>query len=174
MWNEFQRLAFVFNGGKTKRYHTEDTLTSQTVADHSFGVAMLIELMAPGCRKELLLAGLTHDLAEHLVGDVAAPVKRANIELRAILQEAENGLLNDTGLNYEADLTQAEMYVLKAADYIDGMMFCIRERRMGSKVVVHIYNNYKRYVEKVVENLPPEAVNIFGCAKRMWEEANVS
>lgn len=166
-----ERLTFIFRGGKTKRYHTEDTMTEQTVADHSFGVAMLVELMAPECRKELILAALTHDLAEHLVGDISAPVKRANPEIKLVLDHMESTRLNRVGFNYEEKLTKEEHYILKAADYIDGMMFCVRERRMGSRAVDHIYKNFESYVLKVLNHLPPEAELVFNAARNLWREA---
>lgn len=165
------RIAFIHKGGKTKRYHTEDTLTEQTVADHSFGVAMLVLLMQPRVRKEVLLAALVHDLAEHQVGDVSAPVKRANPELKANLDAMEHRLLAEQGLNFADNLTESELILLKAADCMDGMLFCVRERRMGGDVR-HIYQNYKSYVKQLDGKLPVDAFYVMQSIQQLWSEAN--
>jgi 5'-deoxynucleotidase YfbR-like HD superfamily hydrolase len=72
------RFAGFFHGSQVRRYHTATPLREQTVADHSFGVAMLSLLMAEGTTinpVDLLTAALTHDLSEFLVGDTPSPAK---------------------------------------------------------------------------------------------------
>lgn len=165
------RIRFVYEGGKTKRFHTSDTLTVQTVADHSFGVAMMVLLIAPRCTRQLLLAALTHDLAEHQVGDMAAPVKRAYPDLKEKLQSMEDQLLYKHQLHFEGTLDEKELAVLKAADYLDGMMYCVRERRMGGQCT-YIYNNFKSYVKQLDGKLPPDAFDAVNAIQQLWEKAN--
>lgn len=167
----YDRLQFIYAGSKTKRFHTSDTLTTQTVGEHSFGVAMLVLLILPRCRKEVLLAALCHDLAEHKVGDMAAPVKRAYPELKEKLQKMEDVLLQQHSLDFEAGLTDAERHAVKAADCMDGMLYCVRERRMGGDVR-GIYNNFVSYVEQIYDQLPEEGVEVFRAIKQLWSEAN--
>lgn len=166
----YQKLKFIYKGAKTKRFHTADTLTEQSVAEHSFGVAWLIVLINPSARKELILAALAHDLAEHVVGDVSSPAKRRFPALKSALDVAEGCLLADIGLDYERYLTDAELRILKIADMLDGMMFCVRERRMGSKVVVEVYNNFKSYLAEFIRDPEHPAFDIFTTIDLMWEK----
>lgn len=165
-----EKLKFIYKGAKTKRFHTADTLTEQSVAEHSFGVAWLAVLVEPNARRELILAALAHDLAEHVVGDVSSPAKRRFPALKTALDAAENTLLEDAGLDYVANLTESEQRTLKIADMLDGMMFCVRERRMGSRVAETIYNNFYSYVTDL--NLPDTAVDLLSTINTMWEKYN--
>lgn len=165
------KLLFIVRGGKTKRFHTADTLTHQTVAEHSFGVAWLCHLLLPNARKDLILAALAHDLAEHVVGDVSSVFKKAHPEVRASLQVLEDKLLKEHGMGFEAGLTDDERRVLKVADLMDGMLFCLRERSMGSKIAIEIYNNFKNYVCEYVRT--QEESYLVDQIDNMWKELNV-
>lgn len=168
-----ERLKFIYKGAKTKRFHTADTLTEQTVGEHSFGVAWLVWLIAPTARKELLLAALAHDLAEHIVGDVSSPAKRRFPALKTALDAAEGTLLKDMGLDFESGLTDFEHRILKIADMLDGMLFCVRERRMGSRVVDDVYTNFRKYLEEVIKDPADLAFEIFVTINLMWENIHV-
>lgn len=169
----YERLLFIYKGAKTKRYHAADTLTSQTVGEHSFGVAWLVCLLHPHPRKELILAALAHDLAEHLVGDVSSPAKRKYPMLKQIVETAEAALLREYGLDYEGYLNPAEARALKLADNMDGMMFCVRERKMGSKFVRKIYSNYYTYTYELLTDFDLEARELFNDINKAWEKYNV-
>ena len=165
-----QLLNFIYKGAQTKRFHTADTQTSQTVGAHSFGVAWLVVLISPTARKELILAALAHDLAEHIVGDVSSPTKRAFPALRAAVDEAEGAALKAVGLDYAAGLTCHEQKVLKCADMLDGMMFCVRARRMGDLGVKEIYNNFYAYVSEIT--LTEHVKELVSVVAKQWEEVN--
>lgn len=165
------KLDFIYKGGKTKRFHTADTLTTQNVAEHSFGVAWFVHLLNPEGRKEVILAALSHDLAEHLVGDVSSPTKRLYPELKNAVDLAENALLNNAQLNFESLLTSEEKRILKLADMFDGMMFCIRERSMGSKVVIPIYENFYNYTVEILKEELTE-YKLFSSIRYLWEKTN--
>lgn len=164
-------LEFIFRGAKTRRFHTADTLTTQTVGEHSFGVAWLVILLNPSARKELILAALAHDLAEHVVGDVASPAKRAFPALKSALDSAEALALCGAGLDYTKGLADSELRLLKYADMLDGMLFCVRERKMGSVVVTEIYERFRQYASEV-KGLPPSAEELFNTITYEWEKVN--
>lgn len=171
---QLNKLNFIYNGGKTKRFHTADTLTSQTVGEHSFGVAWLCHLIYPKASKNLILAALAHDLAEHVVGDVSSPFKKAYPGVASALNELEISLLDEFELKFQ--LAEEEKLILKLADLIDGMMWAVRERRMGSLVAVEIYNNFRKYfwdLVKVEEYLTYEARTIVNVdINKLWREVN--
>lgn len=165
-----EKLKFIYKGANTHRFHTADTLTQQTVGQHSFGVAWLVLLIAPNSRKEVICAALAHDLAEHIVGDVASPAKRRFPDLAIAVNNAEAVLLNNMGLDWETGLTDAESRVVKLADMLDGMMFCVRERRMGSKVACTIYDNFYKYAVEVIKREDEAAYELLLTINHMWEK----
>ena len=116
-------ISFIFNGGVSKRYHTVDTLKSQDIAAHSFGVAWLCEVLTDGkASKELIMAALAHDLAEHIVGDLPSPSKRALGQhfMNAFdIRENHELLANGVG-HYEYRLTKLEARALKMAPNMTG------------------------------------------------------
>lgn len=169
-----KRLKFIYKGGLTKRFHTADTLTEQSVAEHSFGVAWVIVLIYPSARKELILAALAHDLAEHVVGDVSSPAKRRYPALKAALDAAEGNVLAEVGLDYERGLSDHELRMLKIADMLDGMMYCVRERLMGSMRSIKIYNNFKSYLAEFIKEPEHPAFDMFTTINLLWEKYNVS
>lgn len=163
-------LQFIYDGGASKRYHTVDTLRTQDIAAHSFGVAWFCELLTSGeASKNLIMAALAHDLAEHQVGDIPAPAKR-RMEIADLFEQEENNLLKDCGLsNYQASLLAPEKRTLKIADCMDGMMFCVRERKAGNKNVDVVYGRFQSYV---LEQVPFNTTewDVFNKISNRWEE----
>ena len=81
--------------GGVKRWHVQPTLRQQTVAEHSFGVMMLLRQVVDGnvfsdeSILNMLLAAMHHDLPELMTGDIPADVKRRHPELDALLNRIE-------------------------------------------------------------------------------------
>lgn len=170
------KLQFIYRGGKTKRYHTEETIKPQNVAEHSFGVAWLTTLLMPKdkeLRPELILAALAHDLAEHKVGDVPSPTKKAHPVIGDAIDLEERRLLAQNNLSYEVKLDEFELRVLKVADMCDGMMFCVNEERLGNRNIIEVWNNFNEYAASV-PNLWPEAIDLIMAIKSLWGKSYVS
>lgn len=142
------RLKFIIAGSEVERYHTVRTLTTETVGHHSHGVAMLCALLV-GCQasKELLLAALMHDLAEHQTGDIPSPAKRA-YGIGEQVNELEEKLLKSVGLNFT--LHPDDTRTLKLADIAQGAIFCVREMQLGNIGMKTVYDRYKSYAEEFV------------------------
>lgn len=138
-----KKIEFIVAGSETTRYHTVRTLQTETVGHHSHGVAMYCVLL--GGTPNTVVAALTHDLAEHQLGDIPAPAKR-QYGIGATVNELEERLLLDVGLRGEM-LTKAELRTLKLADIFQGMTFCIREMQLGNKSMDIIYRRYASYAE---------------------------
>lgn len=180
-----EQLDFIINGGETVRFHTWPVLRPQTVAEHSFHVAMLVSLMAgydaPGLSVPVLMAALTHDLAEHKTGDLPAPVKRAVGEalgipgFRAAWNAHEESLLREVELDWEDKLSPMESHWLKLADAMQGALYCIRERMMGNKLIATPFTNFRSYIRNLETDLMPEqpkVTDIINYIDDMWEQAN--
>jgi len=160
------RLNFVIRGGATKRYHTVQTLTQETVAEHSFYVAMFCQLIAfPGA--SLLLAALSHDLAEYKTGDIPSPTKRA-CAMGDAVEEMEAKLLKEHGFKFL--LNESEQRILMMADRMSGMLRCIIERRLGNAGIEYVYVNFRDYVAELNPN--KDELAVYEELKSLWEEAS--
>lgn len=122
----------------TLRYHTQRTLRSQTVGQHSFNMLMLIQLIAPDTRKEVLQAVMFHDLPEKFTGDTPAPIKRASPALKVLLDELEMDL---TPLYRDFNLTPDEHALVKWVDLMELAMFGLEELRMGNRFAEEVASN---------------------------------
>ena len=142
-----RRIEFIRCGGLTKRYHTKSTIRENTVAHHSFGVAWMVYLLHEGLpRPEVLLAALSHDLAEQVTGDISSPTKRKFPMLAEMVQSMESELLEEHRLNFEYGLQMWEARILKMADCMDGMLFCVNEAELGNFSIIPVYKRYCQYV----------------------------
>lgn len=142
------RAEMLLVAGRTRRYHQFSTIKDNTVAEHSWSVAGLVYVLTDGeCTQHAMMAAIVHDMAEVFIGDVPAPVKRA-LGLREALQKLEDRALATAGLHLE--LSIAESAVLKLADCLDGMMFCVREARMGNRTLEPVALRFSEYVRNTL------------------------
>lgn len=176
-------LKFIMAGGDSLRYHTVRTVKSQDIAAHSFGVAWLCELLMNGeASKNLIMAALSHDLAEHVIGDIPSPSKRA-LGLSERFREEEMKALDSARLaNYLDDLTEGEELTLQLADILDGLIFCIKERRLGNVNVSLPYERFHGYAFEVIAKVqlteaaasycfdPALALHIISYLGNQWKE----
>src|SRR5688500_16871066 len=85
------QFAFLAQwGGNVKRFHNEMTSFENLVATHSWGVAMLCDVLTghePSVN--LLRWAMYHDLAEQVTGDVPYTAKKRFPTLGSYLYEAE-------------------------------------------------------------------------------------
>lgn len=131
-------------GGNVKRFHTVQIIGEQTVAAHSFNVAMLCKTIKPDCSADLILAALLHDVPECETGDIPATAKWANPDLEKELRRVERSFERLHGFNIE--LTREEEEVLKIADMIELVYFCVEQRRLGNTSIYPILDRGVRYL----------------------------
>lgn len=164
------QVRAIVDGGRTRRFHTVRTITTQDVAAHSYGVAMLVRvLLGPNVRAAVLLDALQHDMAEVYMGDIPAPTKR---KLGISESVAYHEAMELTALGFVTEeLTTEERRAVKFADCFDGMLFCVTERSMGNRAVGGTYNNYRSYVAELGPT--GTAYEVYSEIARQWETANV-
>lgn len=132
----FMEIARSAHG--VKRYHTECTIGTQSVAEHSFGVGMLVLYLTNNeASGNLLRAALFHDLAEQYTGDVPSMVKWDNKDLKAMLDKIEDNFVKSLGVLQ--DLTAEEVVILKWADMLELLYFCLEQRRLGNLNATNIF-----------------------------------
>lgn len=169
-------------GGSVVRYHTRPGIRPDTDAHHSHGVAMLCSLIMPpqedgrtSASTNLLMAALTHDLAEQFASDVSSPAKRA-LDLGDRLWRVEQEVLDRYNLSYERHLSHDEKIVLRLADGLDMLMYCCRELALGNRNALLIWRRACSYIETFQ---PPEvhdqaialrAIEIYNDIKSIYHE----
>lgn len=162
-----EKLQFMVEGGRVERFHTRPGVKPDSVAAHSWAVAMLCEVLLPNARGALLMAALTHDLGEQYTGDISSPAKRA-MGLRTLLKEHESDARSKFGMNFEA-LTEEEERTLYLADQFAGMLYLVGERELGNKRVDLMMG---RWVSYMAEAIPQgHAFYVYTAIKVMWVKA---
>lgn len=144
------RLEFMETGRRVRRYHTLPQLDYQPIDGHSWGVAMLVQIIVGQSALAsrlypLTMAALVHDLAEYHTGDLPAPAKR-KLGVRDQFGAYEAELLGGVGLGWEATLDAADKRVLKIADAAEGCLQSIHERKMGNKYAIIAFKNFWSYL----------------------------
>lgn len=151
-------IEFMWAGGYTDRYHTHRTLLRDTVGHRSFNVACTIMHLRPDASAALLKAALLHDVAEHKVGDMPAPAKR-DMGIREVFSTHEAKVMAEAGVVFP-DLSPEEAWVLEFADGIDGLRYCLQERRMGNLGIAEIFEAYAGYCIKLLGDGPARSRDI--------------
>lgn len=143
------QLKFVLAGANVRRFHTRQTLVIETNGHHSHGVACLIQLLYPNCRKELLVAALYHDLAEFEAGDLPAPMKRET-GIREAVKKYEKKLHDEAGLHIP-ELDDEEVRRLEFVDSLHGAIFCLQECRRGNgHEMMPLFQKYLTYIQALI------------------------
>lgn len=165
------KFLFMMEGGFTKRFHTVPTVREHTVGHHSFGVACLCYLLS-NCEPsaKLLMAALSHDMAEQWMGDIPSPTKRALPTLKVMLDIHEHEMLSKNGL--DINLTVEEQDILKMADILDGLWNCCVERRLGNQAIVVPYENFRAYAIQIMPAKECPALEIFNIIDNLWRKSN--
>lgn len=143
-----ETLEFILSGSEVTRYHTVTTLVKETVGHHSHGVALIALLLQPNASRQLLMAALFHDLAEHLTGDIPSPAKR-ELGVGARIDELEARLMKGAGIIMPV-LSEDEQRVLKLADLAQGALYCAREIQMGNSRMQVVFDRYIAYASEMI------------------------
>jgi 5'-deoxynucleotidase YfbR-like HD superfamily hydrolase len=172
-------LQFISEGGSVTRYHTRPGIRPDTDAHHSHRVAMLCAILCGAsdgrtrASAKLLMAALTHDLAEQLASDVNANAKNL-LGIGAELSLLERTELDKWDLDYVQLLSEEELVVLHLADVFDRLLYCCRELALGNRNVLLIWRNTCRDVESMPGEVDLElklrAANMYEAIKQIYHE----
>lgn len=156
------QLNFYMSTGLPRRFHTVPILKEQTLAAHSWGVAMLMFIIygqsEPGLTMVDIMAALTHDLAEERFGDMPAPTKRSLGEIFPDFREKYGAMeqrhLTNYGMNWEEFLDDDKKRRLKLCDSLEGALYCCRERALGNRTIRDCFVNFRAYVAELLGDRP--------------------
>jgi 5'-deoxynucleotidase YfbR-like HD superfamily hydrolase len=142
MKKELENLSEILRGGAIKRYHTLEIIGEQSVASHSWGVAIILQYLSPNIRKSCVFKALTHDVAELYTGDIPAPVKWEEPELVQVLKNIEQRWEQKLDVSeYSEKMSSEEKILFKQADMFELLFFCVRQRRLGNANMNIVFSN---------------------------------
>jgi len=153
------RVKLAREAANVTRFHTQPTLVTETVAHHSFNVVNLMLIMTNGSvSKRAIIAALTHDMGEPVVGDIPSPVKRAmnqeTIDNIVKLEDEHTRTIHPFMEDEIYTLTNSEEFLIKLCDKLDGLLKCTEELELGNKKMIPIGNRYVEYIYSMLGGAP--------------------
>ena len=145
------KLRAIREAGNVLRYHQVPTVGQDSVAQHSWGVAMLICQLKMSPSKELIMSALSHDLGERWAGDIPAPVKW-RIDMTEI-EDLEKDVR--TALGFGQYLGDQDTWWLKCCDMLECFLYSHEQIAMGNKNFTGVLINARKWLQ---ENNVPEEV----------------
>lgn len=136
------------NAGHIVRLHTvRGANARQTIAAHSWGVAMLVMAVAPTNNAAMVRAALLHDVPEIETGDIPAPAKWHNEDLSAALRRMEDEFLDRYGLHVE--LTPAEEKIVKWCDTAELVLHSLECVEDGNDAMIAVLHNAMVFLRNI-------------------------
>lgn len=154
-------IVALHAAARTKRWHTHETIRSQNLADHSWGVAMTVAAISPNWSRGLMFAALTHDLHETELGDIPYPAKRSYPALKDISDNQQLHYEKSNGIH--VTLTREEEAILKWADMYELYLWVRQEYAMGNIAMDRVRTTA---LSVLTESAPNQlALNLLGVVK---------
>jgi len=149
-----ERLSLLREAGHVERAHTLPHHGSYSVGKHSFDMALLLLVLHPNPRPELLKAVLTHDLGERFTGDMPHPAKRLDGEIGKRLDRLERLTLERLEADYVSLLTADERLWLVSLDRVEFILWCKDQIALGNANAAAPYG--AAIAELTMSEMPPE------------------
>jgi 5'-deoxynucleotidase len=175
----FHFFAMISRMKYINRWSLMRNVRTENICEHSHDVAVLAHALAVITNKRFggnvdagrcVLLALYHDMPEILIGDLPAPVKYYNPEIRDAYKHIERVsgeklltmLPEDMREEYRPLLTPGGEYpeeqkIVRAADKLSALIKCIEEERQGNSE----FEKAKRATEKAVRDLNLPAADFF-------------
>lgn len=161
--------ANLREAGHTRRFHIHPTIGFQTVAEHSFHVAMLCtELYQGKPSANLLKAALYHDLGESVTGDVPGHIKWKQPKLTACLEALEEQFMVDNDIL--TIITSEEEIALKLADALELAFYCCDQLMLGNRGMADIYNRITEHINRIPCHDTPLWLPLLSIIERLGEK----
>ena len=154
------QIKKVLQSGEVVRFHNHAGVDKQPIANHQWGVALIVQYLFPEATKKLILAALTHDAAEYVTGDIPAPVKWVHPNIKETLESIEVLVSHEWGIQYQ--LSREEKLVLGAADKLEGMCYCVQQLKQGNRSARRPYRKWRKAIEEMArgeENFLRDSTN---------------
>jgi len=153
---DITKLENTLQAGAVQRYHATPMVSSQSIAEHSWNVAMIYLELAKAVRlnTEFVAEALFHDVAELYTGDVPFTVKREFPNVKDLYTEMEDKFMVNF-IDNPCDSFPKEgcqKFLLKLADWLEGLRWCSYHEHGLGKPVLHNYadglvSKWNQYIE---------------------------
>lgn len=167
MKKEIDFAKTIFNLNAIKRYNTMFSNLNETVAAHSFNVAIITlklhELYKSDYKlnlNKMLKMALIHDVGELETGDIVYSTKKNHPEVKKILDEIEQEyILKLLGKNYKSTIKEfeerktSEAILVKIADIISSHIYGLQEVKSGNKEFKIVVKRSKASLNKLYKQL---------------------
>jgi len=130
----------LIDAGHVERLHTRPHHLPYSIAQHSWGMAVLLYHLWPGKNPpshQLVMSCLEHDLPEYQVGDVPRHTKERWPDLTSMLEKAERVTAAEMGVHIHS-LSDAERDWLRGLDLLELYLFCLREEKFGNDLLLEV------------------------------------
>ena len=161
----FVELANLRQAAGVVRYHTEPMMPKQTIAHHSYNMAMMALRLWPEDHR-LVEACLKHDTGEVRTGDIPAPAKWQWPQLKMALADAEFDA--EKSLGTYMTLTKLQSTRLRFLDIFELAWFCAEQYAMGNTYAREIYKRILPAILDIFIHNPQEFPSL-GEAHRLYE-----
>lgn len=138
-----EQVLHTRGGGAVQRAHTIRYQGSYSVAEHSWGVAMLIWHLFPEKFRDIAIFALVHDVAECLVGDVPSTAKD-----NCTQHDLEDCINGEFGLPRMDQMGAYEHWILKLCDRLDLYIWAKEQRAAGNLFADEIINNLETLFQR--------------------------
>lgn len=151
MFKGRERMASVVG-----RWSTTPAISRQSIADHSFYVALYTDHMCDmlrlpdGIRYDALHWALIHDMPETVTSDIPGPVKRTITNVMN-LNSVEGTIFQELEYPNSAPLFDQSRKIVKAANLIDEVFYLHSEQLLGNKYLDHVARNSWERMEKALD-----------------------
>lgn len=156
-------------GHDVTRWHAMPNIKQQTLASHSWAVAMIVVSLFPGNHDEKLLlvqAALEHDLVEKHIGDMPRPGRTQ--EHRDL--EAEKA--RELEVFHESLLPPHLQDWLEWADLLEAGMHALREVELGNTRFREVLARIDQYIAEKEDKIPEVLLN-FAIEAGLYEAEEV-
>ena len=151
------KAEHVLRAGGVVRYHNEPGVSKQRVDCHTWRVLAILLSIWPDSSRELIISVQWHDTEEGLTGDLPAPLKWGNPELKKFVDEMGNRYAHGVVGLPRFELTKYEIARMKCADYLELADHCSNEYTPAANRIMQLgLKAVSKYAEALhPADLPP-------------------
>ena len=146
-----KKIYPIIEAGTVARYHTRAGIPPQSTAEHSWGVALMLyrvcEYFETHVTQEMMLYALVHDLPERQTGDIPAPMKWDNPEIRHAIDITESAWYGRNDMSFDK-LNREQKQLVKYADWLEAICYLARQVSYGNMACRGMLNTYLKSCEK--------------------------
>jgi 5'-deoxynucleotidase YfbR-like HD superfamily hydrolase len=139
-------LPLTLNSGGVLRFHAVPGMTKQTVAEHSWGVVVILTQIFPEVGGNAIRHALFHDIAEVETGDIPHPFKQKHPVINEYIKQEELNVFARFGIRHEC-LTDREQHAIKIADCLEGMTYCVNRYQAGERAAAQPFEVWATFLE---------------------------